>query len=406
VFARIIAFVVLGISFTISLCVAIALRRCVRRSRVKRVMVTGTFYNAGWFRSHIVPLSQSGASEIVVVADSELSAPPGVRFICPAPWFAAIAGRAVSKTAAMWWHGLRVRPDLFMGYHLFPGGLATLCVARLLRRPACYQMTGGPIEVIGGGARSENVLTSRLGRDSPFLERLALKVLQEFELVVVRGQQAREYLEARGVSCNRVVTIPGSVPDACFRSTESRKYELLFVGRLADIKRPLLFVDIVADVCRRGHAITAVMVGGGPLEDDVRRRIREHGIEDSIKVAGKQEDVTRYLADARIFVLTSRSEGLSIAMAEAMAAGCVPVVADVGELRDVVEDKVSGFLIDSDDPAAYARAIEHMISRPDEWQRLSRCATVAAQSCCSVAAVTRKWASAISAIAPSVPQDA
>ena len=54
------------------------------------------------------------------------------------------------------------------------------------------------------------------------------------------------------------------------------------------------------------------------------------------------------LIRSKIFVLTSRTEGLSIAMAEAMASGVVPVVANVGDLADLVVDGVTGFLVTLD----------------------------------------------------------
>ncbi|MEE9168292.1 MAG: glycosyltransferase family 4 protein, partial [bacterium] len=94
---------------------------------------------------------------------------------------------------------------------------------------------------------------------------------------------------------------------------------------------------------------------------------------------------------SRIFVLTSKSEGLSIAMAEAMAAGTVPVVADVGDLGDLVKNGVNGYLIEPNRIDEYAEKIVQLLQDPAMLEKHSIRAAEVAKKRCGVAVISRKW---------------
>jgi len=86
-----------------------------------------------------------------------------------------------------------------------------------------------------------------------------------------------------------------------------------------------------------------------------------------------------------------RWEGLSIAMLEAMAAGAVPVVADVGDLKDRIDDGVNGFVVEQDDIAGFAERILRLLDDEDTWRRCSSRAVSSAIEHSGVDAVARQW---------------
>jgi glycosyltransferase involved in cell wall biosynthesis len=100
-----------------------------------------------------------------------------------------------------------------------------------------------------------------------------------------------------------------------------------------------------------------VLVGQGPLEDDVRRTAARLGLGDTVIFAGFREDAPRIAAAADVFALSSVHEGLSIALMEAMALGTPPVVTNVGGLAELVEHGRHGMLVPPADPAALANGI-------------------------------------------------
>jgi glycosyltransferase involved in cell wall biosynthesis len=353
--------------------------------------VTGTFYNLGWFRAHMVPLVRSGLHRVIVVSDRPVQDLPDLRTSCPPRWLMSVSGRALAKFIWLMITAIRYQPDLFIGFHIFPGAVGALIAARLFRRPACYQMTGGPVEVLGGGWRAENPLMARLARPSPLVEHLVIAVIRQFDLVVVRGTKAQAFLARHGIR-ESVAVITGSIAQPAKATKVEPLYDLVFIGRLTEIKRPLMFIELAARVKRQFPSLRSAVVGSGPLLLAMRDRVGELGIYDSIEFCGQREDVSDIIARSKVFVLTSRSEGFSIAMAEAMDAGAVPVVADVGELSDLVVNGENGYVVSPDDLEEYVERILLLLRDSSVFDRLSTCAARTARSRAGVDVVAGHWA--------------
>jgi glycosyltransferase involved in cell wall biosynthesis len=93
---------------------------------------------------------------------------------------------------------------------------------------------------------------------------------------------------------------------------------------------------------------------------------------------------------AKIFILTSISEGLSLAMMEAMACGLPAVVPETGDLGDLVADGVNGYLTGASDPRVIATRISSLLDEPERLKRFSRSARQAAEQL-SIANAAEKW---------------
>jgi glycosyltransferase involved in cell wall biosynthesis len=355
------------------------------------ILVIGTFHNPNWFHSHIRPLVRSGTGEVVLVCDEPVEPMPGVRFACPPRWMAGLLSRAGAKLVWALVCAVRYRPDLYMGYHIFPCAVMALVLARLFNRPACYQDTSGPLELDGGGWHAENPLLTALQRPSALVERLASAVVREFDSVVVRGSGAEAYIRKTGYA-ERIAVITGSVkPSGAWRDFSRRSIDLAFVGRLAEYKKPERFVAVAAAVAKQLPRMRAVVVGDGPDAAALKLLARELGVESNIEFLGKRADVDELLAVSRVFVLTSRWEGVSIAMLEAMCAGAVPVVANVGDLSDFIQNDVNGFIVAQDDIAVYSREAVRLLSSENLWQGYSKRALASALAASGTEAIARRW---------------
>ena len=116
---------------------------------------------------------------------------------------------------------------------------------------------------------------------------------------------------------------------------------------------------------RERHPVHALIVGGGRRKDEVRALAAGLGLADAVHFLGQRQDVPDLLNAMDIFVLPSYSEGVSLALLEAMAAGLPVIATAVGGLPEVVTDGETGLLIPPRDAAALARALARLLDDPD-----------------------------------------
>jgi len=111
-----------------------------------------------------------------------------------------------------------------------------------------------------------------------------------------------------------------------------------------------------AAACVDTPALHFLAIGQGPLEREMHALHRDLGLGSRFRFLGYQADAPALVAAADIFALTSRHEGLPIALLEAMALGVPPVATRVGGIPEVVTDGVDGILLPPGDPDAFAAA--------------------------------------------------
>ena len=131
--------------------------------------------------------------------------------------------------------------------------------------------------------------------------------------------------------------------------------------------RPLKRIDLVMeafDRIRREVPAKLLLVGDGPELGTAYRMGRQLGISHLVEAVGAQEEVLPLLSIADVFLLPSSLESFGLAALEAMACE-VPVIASrVGGLPEVVEDGVTGFLLDPEDVAGMAAAAVELLRDP------------------------------------------
>lgn len=133
---------------------------------------------------------------------------------------------------------------------------------------------------------------------------------------------------------------------------------LVAVGALVDRKDPLLAVDTVAELARRGTPARLTWVGEGPLRRAVAKRARKQNVQHLVRLPGAAdgEGVRAALADADVFFLPTKAENFCVSAAEALVEGRPVVVGATGGQSEYIEHKV-GQLVPEQSATAYADAI-------------------------------------------------
>jgi sugar transferase (PEP-CTERM/EpsH1 system associated) len=137
------------------------------------------------------------------------------------------------------------------------------------------------------------------------------------------------------------------------------------VGRLEPIKGYDVMLRAFARLREReyeGPPPALALVGEGSERCRLEADARAHGLADSVRFLGWRDDIERLLASFSIFTLSSRSEGTSVSLLEAMSSAVCPVVTDVGGNLDVLGEDLRHRAVPPEDPDALARAWNETLS--------------------------------------------
>jgi glycosyltransferase involved in cell wall biosynthesis len=135
-----------------------------------------------------------------------------------------------------------------------------------------------------------------------------------------------------------------------------------------------------------------VWVGYGPDEQFLKKAVAERGLSDRIFFTGEARDVRPILANADMFFLSSREEGMPRGLMEAMAMRVASMATRVGGIPEVLRDGVDGLLVPYGDAQTTAATLRRMIDSPELRARFAESGEQRIRQEFSFDAVARKYA--------------
>jgi glycosyltransferase involved in cell wall biosynthesis len=203
-----------------------------------------------------------------------------------------------------------------------------------------------------------------------FLLRQASLFAEQFVCV---SQDSARYMIDQGVAASRVSTLWNGIDLTQFAySGPCDDGPIVTVARLSpekDIANLVRAARIVVD--RQPHARFEI-AGDGASRADLERLARELNLTTHITFLGEMRDIPSLLGRARLFVLPSLTEGISLTLLEAMARGLPVVTTAVGGNPEVVEDERTGLLVPARDAEKLANAILGVVTDPDWGRRMGQ----------------------------------
>lgn len=192
--------------------------------------------------------------------------------------------------------------------------------------------------------------------------------------IVAISAAVRDVMIGCGVDSSKIRLIPSGTDVARFenaaadpelRSRLGADASLPLVcaaATLAERKGIRYLIEAAALLRRKGTPVHLVIAGDGEQRAELEKLARDLDV--AVSFVGFYSDMPALLASADVFVMASLSEGLGVAVLEAMAAGKPVVASAVGGLRESVVDGVTGFSVPPADSEALAEGIEKLISNP------------------------------------------
>lgn len=337
------------------------------------ILATGTFYSDHWLTTHLRPMAKAtNCSQLIMVASVVVPEMDKVSGVYAPQWLQKMVGKVASRSLFFIYIAFKERPDVLVGFHLLFNGLLVAFIARLISAKSIYICGGGPREVMGGGFTTENRIFGRLTQADYVIEKQLLTAVNEMDLVVSMGRSAVSYFYDKGVEADFQV-IPGGFDSKLFsiNSNVVKKYDLILIGRLSEIKRVDRFLKALKQAKKSLPDLNAVIVGDGPDKESLQELSVSLELADAVFFAGWQNNVHYWLQQSRCFVLTSDSEGLSQALIQAMMAGLPAITSRVGDLGDLLIDDYNGYLISPLTVDAFSKAFVNIFSDENKYLKFS-----------------------------------
>ena len=192
------------------------------------------------------------------------------------------------------------------------------------------------------------------------IKRLKKVVSVAADVIVTVNSNLRAELSKGGFSENQIVTIYNGVNINKFRPSSANrgKIVMLWVGKLDSHKRAHLAIETLSFVKGTYKNLCLQIVGQGCMEEQLRELVSKYDLQESVRFLGYQSHnkVAEIMRNADIFLITSKSEGMSNALLEAMACG-MAVVATYTSAISVIQNGVNGFI------ANYPEEMASVVSR-------------------------------------------
>ena len=271
-----------------------------------------------------------------------------------------------------------------LGYPAFPG---TLAGRRLSKKTI--------IKIANSGQGSD----IRLMRENDLIpgQRQMLATTLDADRMVALNKRIVQELGQAGVPAERIVLIPNGVD--LIEADSKRNYSIddtvtvIFMGRLhpqkgLDVLLPA-FKQVISN--RPNMSWRLWLLGDGSLRSELQIKTKQLDIVQEVKFWGKVDDVSTYLARADIFVLPSRSEGMSNALLEAMAHGLPCVATRISGNVDLVQHGENGLLVPPEDETALAEAIIQLADDEVLRQKAGRSARQMIETEYSIDSIAKRY---------------
>ena len=252
---------------------------------------------------------------------------------------------------ALWTILKRITPGM-VHLHGYKAMITVGLVARLLRIPVVATV------------HSERASAPELHRVL-VVEGFALR---QFKHLIAVSNGVADDLAHRGITGQRISVIHNGIDDpglvAETRDGPAAPFRAIVVGRLYEPKNVHVAIEAIALLAARGYRCLLEVIGDGPELVSLRQQAKARGIEGQIEFVGFVDDVDQRLRRASLFLMPSRSEGIPLALLEAMAMRLPIIASRVGGIPEIVTDDREALLVAPDMPDELAKAISRVMANP------------------------------------------
>jgi len=256
---------------------------------------------------------------------------------------------------------LRKEADIILSFQSV--GILAMLLSWLLRRRSISYVGGDPKETLFKGSSAHSTFLATV---SILLWRVHIHLTTV--VVAISPRIMRDFTMRKKIYYAYVRFL-----DERFRvikPLEERGNILGYVGRIEDEKGVMKLADAFSSVRQRVDA-DFLIVGDGALLEQMKRMFSEKEILQNATFTGWVSNVHEHLNEMKLLVLPSKTEGFPSVVLEAMACGTPTLATPVGDIKSVVRDGFSGFILKSTELSSMSKKIVDLLSKPDQLSKVA-----------------------------------
>lgn len=248
---------------------------------------------------------------------------------------------------------LDFRPDIILSF-LFTTNVLALLASKKIKVPLVIS------------ERNDPLAGSLMNR------KICAWLYPKANLIVCQGNKVASYFRNLRGKC--VVIANPLNPEAVGEFKPQKTKKIVTVGRLIPQKNHTLLIHAFADVHLKYPEYSLIIVGEGPLKDELEAVIESLKLCDVVSIHTNIKNVMTVINDAACFVLSSDHEGFPNVLLEAMASGMPVISTDFGTgiAKDLIIDDKNGYVVPVGDKERMVMAIEKIISSENNQLRMGK----------------------------------
>lgn len=191
-------------------------------------------------------------------------------------------------------------------------------------------------------------------------ERLEILSLKKAKKVMVVSDQQKQFLKSKKIRGIELINNPLSLDYSKNTASSSGVKKILFIGRLSYEKGCDKLIKALP-LLNLNYELT--IIGDGIQRAYLENLVNKYELSTKVTFVGHKKDISPYLKEAHLQVITSRTEGMPMALIESASFGIPVVSTDVGDIRKVVEHKNNGIIVPIDNCEDLSLAINSLFSK-------------------------------------------
>lgn len=142
-------------------------------------------------------------------------------------------------------------------------------------------------------------------------------------------------------------------------------FAIVTVGRLSFEKGQAVIPQVAHLLLEKGYNFIWYLVGEGPLETELKEKIKQYDVADYVVLCGRKDNPYPYIKNCDIYVQTSKTEGWGLTVSEAKILNKPIVTTDAGVMSEQIENGINGIITENDSAEEICNGIEKLIVNPD-----------------------------------------